>query len=122
MSANAHFVRLILALAAATLLASCTFTRFAYNQADTAALWAADSYFELEGPQKDELQKRFERFHSWHRNQQLPEYAAFMRTAKTRLQQGANRDDVLWFMDGMRARVRTMARHAAPDAAVLLAT
>lgn len=117
-----HILRLLLVCAAVSLLASCTFTRFAYNQADTAAVWAANSYFDLDGAQKDDLQKRFERFHAWHRNQQLPEYAQFMRTAKTRLQQGVARDDVLWFMDGMRTRVRTAARQAAPDAAALLAT
>lgn len=122
MTTAASNFRLLLACAALALLAACTFTRFAYNQADTAAVWAADSYFELDGTQKDELAKRFERFHAWHRNQQLPEYAAFIRTAKTRLQHGVARDDVLWFMDGMRSRVRTAARQAAPDAAALLAT
>jgi hypothetical protein len=114
--------RLVIALAAMALLASCTFTRFAYNQADTAVLWAADSYFELDGPQKDELSKRFERYHAWHRTQQLPEYAQFMRTAKTRLQHGVSQEDVLWFMDGLRMRVRVMGKQAAPDAAALLAT
>jgi hypothetical protein len=122
MFARLQRVRLLLVCAAAALLASCTFTRFAYNQADTAAVWAADSYFDLDATQKDDLQKRFERFHTWHRTQQLPEYAAFMRAAKSRLQQGVARDDVLWFMDGMRTRVRTAARQAAPDAAALLAS
>src|SRR6266545_5732682 len=122
MSIPARSIRLFLAFAALALLASCTFTRFAYNQADTAALWAASDYFDLEPQQKEEFHKRFERFHTWHRSDQLPEYATFMRTAKTRLQRGATREDVLWFMDGMRARVRTMARQAAPDAAALLAT
>ena len=122
MIVNTHTLRLLLAAAALALLCSCTFTRFAYNQADTAAVWAANSYFDLDGTQKEDLQKRFERFHAWHRYQQLPEYAQFMRTAKTRLQQGVNRDDVLWFMDGLRSRIRVAARQGAPDAAALLAT
>lgn len=122
MTDAARTARLLIALCAVTLLASCTFTRFAYNQADTAAVWVANDYFDLTGDQKDELSRRFERFHTWHRTEQLPEYASFMRTAKLKLQDGATREDVFWFMEGLRARVRTLARHAAPDVAALVAS
>lgn len=114
--------RLALVFALAVVLASCTFTRFVYNQADTVAAWMVDDYFSLDGTQKDEFQKRFDRFYAWHRYEQLPEYATFLRTAKNRMQQGLARDDVLWFVDGMRARIRACGRQLAPDAAALLAT
>ena len=114
--------RFVLIAGVAALLVSCTFTKFAYNQADTVAAWMVDDYFDLDGQQKDEFQKRFDRFYTWHRHQQLPDYAQFMRTARTRMQDGVTREDVLWFMDGLRTRVRTAARQAAPDAAALLAT
>jgi hypothetical protein len=103
-------------------LVSCTFTKFAYNQADTVALWTVDEYFDLEGAQRDDFNKRFQRFYSWHRYEQLPEYAQFMRTAHDRMQDGLSREEVLWFSDGLRSRVRAMGRKAAPDAAALLAT
>lgn len=114
--------RSLLVAALAALLVSCTFTKFAYNQADTVAAWKIDEYFDLDGQQKQEFSKRFDRLYAWHRQEQLPEYANFMRTAHTRMQDGTSREDVLWFVDGMRTRVRTLARQAAPDAAVLLAT
>jgi len=114
--------RFLLIAALAALLVSCTFTKFAYNQADTVAAWMVDDYFDLEGTQKHDFQQRFERFHAWHRQAQLPEYAQFMRAARTRMQGNLSREDVLWFIDGMRARVRTAARHAAPEAAAMLAT
>jgi hypothetical protein len=106
----------------AALLVSCTFTKFAYNQADTVAAWMVDDYFDLDPSQKQEFQKRFDRFYTWHRYEQLPEYSQFMRTARSRFQDGLSREDVMWFMEGLRTRVRTAGRHVAPDAAALLAT
>ncbi len=122
MLAALRAARFIAIAAIAALLVSCTFTRFAYNQADTLAAWTVDEYFSLDGTQKDEFNKRFERLYTWHRYEQLPDYAQFMRTAHTRMQNGLSREDVLWFADGMRTRVRALARKAAPDAAALLAT
>ena len=122
MTAGLRGARYILVAAFATLLVSCTFTKFAYNQANTIAAWMADDYFELNAQQKDDFQKRFERFYAWHRYQQLPEYAQFLRTARTRLSDGLAHDEVLWFSDGLRTRMRTAARQAAPEAAALLAT
>ncbi|HEV7804071.1 MAG TPA: DUF6279 family lipoprotein [Burkholderiales bacterium] len=111
-----------MALGLIALVAACSFTRFGYNQADTVAAWMVDEYFDLDSQQKQDFQKRFERFYAWHRTEQLPEYATFMRTAKGRVQQGLNRDDVLWFVDGIRARVRTASQKAAPETAAFLAT
>jgi hypothetical protein len=117
-----HVARIVAALSLLALIAACSFTRFGYNQADTVAAWMVDDYFGLDAQQKDEFSKRFDRFYRWHRNEQLPDYAVFMRTARDRVQHGLSRDDVLWFVDGMRTRVRTAMRQAAPDAAALLAT
>jgi hypothetical protein len=117
-----HVARVAVFVALAAVLVACSFTRLAYNQADTAASWMADDYFDLNGIQKTELQERFGRFHAWHRAEQLPDYAQFMRTARTRVQDGLTSDEVLWFVDGIRSRYRAMARQAAPDAAALLAT
>lgn len=114
--------RLVIVAALAALLVSCTFNKFAYNQADTVAAWMVDDYVGFDGAQKSEFDKRFARFHAWHRQEQLPEYAQFLRSARSRMQDGLARDEVLWFVDGIRARVRTAGRQIAPDAAALLAT
>ena len=115
--------RVGLALVLVALVATaCSFTKFGYNQADTLAAWTVDNYFDLEPHQKADFSKRFERFYAWHRTEQLPEYAQFFRTAQGRVQKGIAREDVLWFVDGLRARVRTAGRHAAPDTAAFLAT
>ncbi|HYH40336.1 MAG TPA: DUF6279 family lipoprotein [Burkholderiales bacterium] len=112
----------LVAVVAALLVVSCAFNKFAYNQADTLAAWQADDYFDLDGAQKEDFQKRFERLFVWHRHEQLPDYAQFMRTARARMEKGTSREDVLWFIDGLRSRVRNASRQAAPEAAALLAT
>lgn len=114
--------RYVLVAVVAALLVSCTFNKFAYNQADTVAAWMVDDYFDLQSAQEEDFRQRFAHFHAWHRKVQLPEYAQFMRTARTRIERELTREDVLWFIDGMRARVRTAGRKAAPDAAALFAT
>jgi len=115
-------VRVGIVIALAAILVSCTFTKFAYNQADTVMSWMVDDYFDLDAQQKAEFQKRFDRFYAWHRYEQLPDYAQFMKTARTRMQDGVSREDVMWFVDGLRSRTRAAARQAAPEAAPLLAT
>ena len=112
---------LVVAVLAATLVA-CTFTKFAYNQANTVMAWLADDWFDLDSQQKADFQKRFDRFYAWHRYEQLPDYAQFMKTARGRMQDGVSHDDVTWFVDGLKARTRTAAQKAAPEAAPLLAT
>jgi hypothetical protein len=114
--------RYVLVAVLAALLVSCTFTKFAYNQADTLAAWQADDYFDLDSQQKQDFQKRFDRLFVWHRHEQLPEYSQFMKVARARMQDGTSREDVLWFIDGLRTRTRALARQAAPDAAAFLAT
>ena len=114
--------RIAAALMLVAMVAACSFTRFGYNQADTIVSWMVNDYFDLDTQQKQDFQKRFDRLYTWHRQEQLPEYAVFMKTARSRVQQGLTREDVLWFVDNLRSRVRMTARKAGPDAAALLAT
>ena len=121
-SAAARTARLMIVAALVAALAACAFTKFAYNQADTVMAWLADDYFDLDAQQKAEFQKRFDRFHQWHRFEQLPDYAQFMKVARSRMQDGLTQEDVMWFVDGLKARTRAAAQKAAPEAAPLLAT
>ena len=111
----------LLALALA-LLAGCSMVRMGYPQLDTVALWTADEYFDLDTDQKREFRKRFDRLHEWHRYEQLPDYAAFLAETKSRIEKGLTREDVLWITEGVRARYRTLVRHASDDAAAMLMT
>jgi len=113
---------LLAALSCLLLIAGCSMVRLGYNQADTLAAWMADDYFDIDARQKDEFLSRFERLYEWHRYEQLPEYAVFLGAAKKRLQSGLGRDDVIWFMEGLKTRYRLIASRGAGDAAEILAT
>ena len=101
-------------------LAGCSMVRLGYPQLDTIAAWTVDEYFDLDPQQKQEFQRRFERFHEWHRYEQLPDYALFLAEAKARLQKGLKREDALWVTNGVRARYRTLVTYVADDAAAML--
>jgi hypothetical protein len=104
------------------LLSGCSLVRFGYGQLDHIAAWMADDYFDLDGQQKDEFAKRFDRFYAWHRYEQLPDYAAFLAETRGKLEKGLAREDVLWFVDGLRARYRAIVVRGSDDAAALLLT
>lgn len=103
-------------------LPGCSVLRFGYGQFDTYAAWTADEYFDLEPQQKREFLARFDRLHEWHRYEQLPEYASFLAAAKTRLQKGLAREDVIWFTEGLKERYRTIVKRGVDDAAAILMT
>jgi len=124
---NIEWLKIKLALAmllALSLVAlpGCSMLRISYGQLDTFALWTVDDYFDLDPVQKHDFDKRFDRLHEWHRHEQLPDYAAFFMSARTRVQKGLARDDIAWFSEGLRERYRTIIRHGADDAAALLLT
>jgi len=106
----------------AGLLASCTMMRLGYGQLDTFAAWRANEYFDLDARQKDEFLRRFSQLHDWHRYEQLPDYVAFLGQTRARVQQPLTRDEVLWFVDGVKARYANIVTRASDDAAALLLT
>ena len=114
--------RLALLLLLVVLVAGCSALRLGYRQADTLLAWRADEYFDLNPLQKHELGVRLERLFIWHRYEQLPEYAAFLYTAIKKAQPGLKREDIVWFVDGFKARYRVIVNRGAADAAEMLAT
>ena len=111
-----------LAAAALALLAACSATRVAYNNADTALRYMAWEYFDLDSEQFGDLKLRLARLHEWHRANELPAYAALMRGASQRVARGVEAEDVGWAIASLRVRYRRFASRAAEDAAPVLAT
>lgn len=70
------------------LLAGCSSIQFAYNQLDRWMRWQVDDYVDLNSAQKQQLKAALDSFHRWHRQTQLPHYAAFMQGLATRVEQG----------------------------------
>ncbi len=114
------YLSLLLLLAA--LLTGCTALRLAYPQADIILAWRANSYFDLDREQRREFSARIDRLLAWHRYEQLPEYAKFLTAAIDKAGHGLKREDIAWFVDGLRARYRVIVNRGVSDAAAILAT
>ena len=112
---------LLLAISALA-LAACSATRLAYDNADTMLRFMASSYLDLDAGQSDDLTPRIARFHQWHRSNELPVYAALLRSASQRAARGITAEDVAWGLGNVRSRYRRLAAKAAEDGAPVLAT
>jgi uncharacterized protein DUF6279 len=119
---KAGYTAALLGVLCLAVLAGCTMMRLGYAHLDTFAVSMADDYFELDQSQKHEFNTRFDRLHEWHRREQLPEYAAFLKEANTRLQKNVTREDVAWMLDGLDERYRAIVRRGFDDAVALLVT
>jgi hypothetical protein len=105
---------------AVLLLAGCSMTRLAYDNADTFLRWQANNYFDFEGEAAVELDRRIAAFLAWHRPKALPEYARLAEEASRRLLRGIKRDDLDWGYDAFRAQIRGALGVAASEMAPLL--
>ena len=114
---KAKIVFIFLLLAA---LQGCSVTRLAYNNADTFLRWQANSYFDFQGEQSDELDRALAAFLAWHRAKALPEYARLAEDAAARIQRGARREDLEWGYDAIRVQAREALGAAAAESAGLL--
>jgi len=103
-------------------LAACSATRVAYDNAGTMLRFMASSYLDLDAAQSDDLAPRIARFHQWHRANELPVYAALLRSASQRAAAGVTAEDFAWALANVRARYRRLAAKAAEDAAPVLVT
>lgn len=114
---------LTLILFAAGAVAGCgNFVKVAYNNSDTALRFMANDYFDIDGPQSEMLRAGLDRFHAWHRREELPRYAVMFDDASGRLGRGLQRSDVLWAIDNVRTRYRYMASRAVDEAMPTLLT
>jgi len=112
--------RRIAALAAMLLLAGCSVTRLAYNNADVFLRWQANHYVDFQGEQDEELDRNVAAFLSWHRAKALPQYARLAGEAAARVLRGIKPEDLDWGYDAVRVQVREALGAAAVEAAGLL--
>ena len=112
----------LLLVTSALVLAACSATRVAYNNADTMLRFMVPSYLDLDAEQSDDLTPRIVRFHQWHRSNELPLYVALLQSASQRAARGITAGDVAWGLANVRSRYRRFAAKAAEDAAPVLVT
>ncbi len=110
----------ILLAAAAILLAACSLTRVAYNNAGFVLTHMVDDYFDLTGGQEDWVRERLGRVLAWHRASELPEYDRFLRETLARTERTFTEDDARWAYTSLRAYYLRMVEQLIPDAADFL--
>ncbi|MCH8039913.1 MAG: hypothetical protein IH977_06135 [Nitrospinae bacterium] len=76
------------------LLAGCSTLSLTYNFADWIMLWRIDHYFDLSSDQRQILEERLTNLHAWHRTQELPLYADFLRQIQQNLHNGFTREGI----------------------------
>jgi hypothetical protein len=116
-----NFYRLILLLLVA-LLAGCSGLTIGYRNADTLLAWRAQDYFDFDPIQRDAFNARIQRLLAWHRHEQLPEYSVFLNTLINKIRPELKPEDVVWLVDGFKARYRIVVNYGINDAAEMLAT
>ena len=107
-------------LPVALLLAACSVTKLAYDNADTYLRWQANKFFDFEGEAETELDRRIGAFLAWHRAHALPEYAALADEASRRMLRGVKRPDLEWGYDSLRVQIRGALGAAAAEMAPML--
>ena len=105
---------------ALVLLSGCSVTRVAYNNADVFLRWQANSYFDFQGEQSEELDRSLAAFLAWHRAKALPKYVPIGEAAAARMLRGVMREDLEWSYDAVRDRIREALGAAAGEVAALL--
>lgn len=105
-------------------LSGCsTGLRLAYNHLDTLAAWQIGNLVKLEAPQKAVFKAAFQSLWDWHRQTQLPLYAADLRQlAATVEQEGLDQKSISAFIDKIDHHTETLWRKAEPDVVHLIAS
>jgi len=115
-------------LAAALLLAACSFTKLAYTNAALAygnaapmLTWVVGDYVDLSGSQKEWVRTRLTRAMHWHRERELPEYRAFFERVLRQSEGPFGVADLESAHRDLYARYHRMLERVLPDAAELIA-
>jgi hypothetical protein len=105
----------LVAACLALLLAACSATELAYNNAGTLIRWQATRYLDLKNAQSEEFDARLGTFLAWHRAEALPLYARLAGEAAGRLERGASLADMVWGYDAIRQQAREGLRRAGAE-------
>lgn len=101
-----HPVRLLLVAGLLAVLCACSALQLGYNHADTMIHWRAGKYFDFEGAQKAEFERRVQHFTVWHRRTALPQYARLAHEMGDRVARGLSQADLVWGYDSFQSQLR----------------
>ncbi len=92
-------------LGAVAVLAACTATRFAYNQAPHLSHWWLDNHFDFSDTQSVQVRDEIDGFFNWHRREALPTYADLLRQWQSMALRDVSSDEVCTQFEAIRERL-----------------
>lgn len=96
-------LRGLAAIICALLLAGCSAVRLGYQGAPQLSWWWLDGYFDVDSAHAPRVKASIERWFEWHRQTQLPEYAAWLSSVERRLGEPVSAAQMCeWFEQGRR--------------------
>ncbi|MGQ3091764.1 MAG: DUF6279 family lipoprotein [Methylophilus sp.] len=102
----------ILVLALSTL--SCSLVKTAYNNAPVLIAWRLDDYFNFSETQKAKLKPALQDLHAWHRQNELPRYAALLNEINADLSHEVNPETVCQRMEAIKANAQALQTRFIP--------
>ena len=102
-------------------LQGCSMVTLGYGHLDTFTLYLVRDYIQPEpGAQYAEVRSAVERLHQWHRQRELPAYAALATEAAQRLERPLAAEDLRWVWTQFRQRYQSLVRQAVHEAVPVL--
>jgi dihydrodipicolinate synthase/N-acetylneuraminate lyase len=86
-------------LAGALLLGGCSAVRLGYNNAPDLTYWWLDSYMDFDSPQSVRVRADLQALQDWHRKEELPQYAEFIKGLQPLVNKQVTSDQVCALYD-----------------------
>lgn len=109
-----YVCRFVLVTCLITLLQGCSAIKLGYNKVDDLAYWWLDGYADFSQSQADRLHASLSQIHRWHREQELPAYAALLQQAQTLANDNITPDQTCNLWEAVQLRIDSLAVKALP--------
>lgn len=115
-------IKTIVIIVSLLILTSCSKTRLIYNYSDWFLLKRFDTYFDLNTPQRSNLEIGISKLLTWHRQSELVKIAEHIKQLKSRYQNKLKGEDIEWMRDEHKIFWERILNHAEPDLIKFLST
>jgi hypothetical protein len=109
-----RFAGIIVSLAAALLLASCSTVKLGYNSLPNVAYWWLDGYIDFTDLQEPAVRTEITKLHAWHRDQELPRLADMLSRMEKIAPGPVTAQQACGFVTEVQGRIDVLAEQAEP--------
>jgi hypothetical protein len=107
------------ALFLALTMLGCSTNRIAFNHAPTIIYYWLDAYFDFDGPQSLALKASLQELQTWHRKEELPQWAELLKNLQPVVAQDVSAAQVCTLWTYVQQRLQAPLNHLAPAMAQL---